>query len=965
MRQMNGIYQMEQSRYGKTGRGQEIPDNNITTDVNKGQETIEAPSFSYVKSKADSVKTGTIMENFDEYRKQKLEREKEHSVDEEEIRKEQRERAKDLAASLSEDEIQRLRAMGIDVESAKLSDLQGIVGTMRQQDHKEELTRMIQGLQMEMMSQEDRQFLLSNDELVYLLRNELPTTKQNLLMAHYSGSRMQEQQIPEEVFAPMKQQVEAIIQQTGYPVNEDSLAGAKTLLGNGLPITTDTMKQYLDYQVFLGQSITEVDFAETTKVLAENKANAFMDALQEISDETIFLMTKQDMDVTIASALTFEENVETEQKNAVSDEVQVLKETAGTIDNEAIRQSDETAYATVKQPDEISYMAVKQMRMLQEIRLTMTVEAANRLVTKDFNIDTKPLSKVVDELREIERQMLSYMMLEEDIKEPEPAARMFFETKNMVLDIAKAPADILATPLRQGDFTIRTLYDEASVTKAGTTAFETVQRSYEAVQTVPRYDMGDRITKAFSNIEEMLGEMNLEASEENMRAVRILGYNSMEITESNLAQIVTYDREINELILNFSPATVLAVIKEGKNPMDEPIDSLNRKIRERNDKGAVSEVEDFAGFLRDMEKQGVVDENERESYIGLYRVMNQLAKSGNREAGYLFASGANLTIRNLISAMRSAKASGIDVAVNDAFGMLEGRTMKGKRIDEQIEKAFLTQDAKTARARTLDMTEEVILYMQNNGIEESLVNAGAVSAMMSERGGIYGMANALFAKLSKYKNASEDAVDEETENMTDSLLGEEIMPLFEPEGFLEQLAGGSDMSDYYKALNEKLTNGLYEAGVAKTIATEDISMMKTVQAGFRILGGLARKNQFQIPLQTETGIQVVNLSLEHGNAHGTIQIAMNSDEYGSLEGRFVLEENGLSGRLVAKTSEDNFKLMEKEAQFVHALQKEGVVINDIALGTLAEQTAVVNVNPTTFDLYNTMVACVKAMRSFV
>lgn len=954
MRQMNGIYQMEQSRYGKAGRGQEIPENNITTDVNKGQDTIEVPSFSYVKSKADAVKTGTIMDNFDEYRKQKLEREKESSVDEEEIRKEQRERARDLAASLSEEEIQMLRAMGIDVESAKLSDLQGIVGTMRQQDHKEELTRMIQGLQLEMMPQEDKQFSLSNDELVYLLRNELPTTKQNLLMAHYSGSRMQEQQIPEEVFAPMKQQVEAIIRQTGYPVNEDSLAGAKTLLGNGLPITTDTMKQYLDYQAFLGQSIIEVDFAENTKVLAENKANAFMDALQEISDETIFLMTKRDMDVTIAAALTFEENAETEQKNAVSGEVQALKETAAVIDNEAIRQTDETSYA-----------AVKQMRMLQEIRLTMTVEAANRLVTRDFNIDTKPLSKVVDELREIEQQMLSYVMREEDIKEPEPAARLFFETKNMVLDIAKAPADILAVPLRRGDFTIRTLHDEASVTKTGTTAFETVQRSYEAVQTVPRYDMGDRITKAFSNIEEMLGEMNLEASEENMRAVRILGYNSMEITESNVAQIVTYDREINELILNFSPATVLAVIKEGKNPMDEPIDSLNRKIRERNDKGTISEVDDFAVFLRDMEKQGVVDENERESYIGLYRVMNQLAKSGNREAGYLFASGANLTIRNLVSAMRSAKASGIDVAVDDAFGMLEGRTMKGKRIDEQIEKAFLAQDAQNARARVGDMTEEVIFYMQNNGIEESLVNAGAVSAMMSEQGGIYGMANALFAKLSKYKNASEDAVDEETENMTDSLLGEEIMPLFEPERFLEQLAGGSDMADYYNALNEKLTNGLYEAGVAKTIATEDISMMKTVQAGFRILGGLARRNQFQIPLQTETGIQVVNLSLEHGNEHGTIQIAMNSDSYGSLEGRFVLEENGLSGRLVAKTSEDNFKLMEKEAQFVQALQKEGVVIKDIALGTLAEQTTAANVNPTTFDLYNTMVACVKAMRSFV
>lgn len=942
MRQMNGINQMEQSQYNKVGRGADVSAyNNIMADVSKGQGSIDVPSFSYEKSKAEQVKTGSLIDNFDEFRKQKLEQEKEKNIDEEEVLEEQREHAKELAAALSEDEIAMLQSMGIDVESVKLSDLQGIVSTMRQQSHKEEMSRIIQSLQMETMPQEDKKFSLSNDELVYLLRNELPTTKDNLLKAHFSGSKMQEANVPDLVFEPMKQQIASIIEQTGYVVDDEKLAGAKVLLSNNLPITSDTMKQYLDYQALLGQSIEDVDLPEKTEALVEEKAEALMNAVSDISDETVVLMTEQGKELTIAAASSFEK---------------VMPE-----------KSFEGAWQISGAE---SYEAIKQMRMLQEIRLTMTVEAANRLVSKDFNIDTKPLAKVVDELREMEQQMLAYTMREEGIANPQEAASTYFEAKNMVANIAAAPASVLAAPLRQGTFTIASLGAEANAVmgqdtaEASTTGFETVRRSYEAVGTAPRYDLGDRISKAFSNIEDMLGEMNVEVNEENVRAVRILGYNSMEITESNIEQIVAYDREVNELISNFSPATVLAVIKEGKNPMDEPIESLNRKLRERNDKGAVSDTDNFASFLRDMEKQGVVDADERESYIGLYRLMNQLAKSGDREAGYLFASGANLTIRNLISAMRSAKASGLNVSVDDSFGMLEERNLNGARIDDQIEKAFLAQEADAVRARVQDATEETMRYMQENGIEQSLVNASAVNTMLNTSGGIYSMAYSLLSKLSGYKDASDYAVDEETENMTDSLMGEDVPLQFAPEGVLEQLAKGPLMADYYESLSESLTNMMYEAGAASTIVTEDLSMMKTVQAGFRIMGGLARENKFQIPLQTEEGVQVVNLAFEQGQAHGQIEISMRTAKYGDVKGQFVLAAGGLAGQIVADSSEANFGLQASVQAFSDALQKEGVAVDNITLGQ-AIDTMPESMQNATADVYNVMLACVKAMRSFI
>ena len=46
----------------------------------------------------------------------------------------------------------------------------------------------------------------------------------------------------------------------------------------------------------------------------------------------------------------------------------------------------------------------------------------------------------------------------------------------------------------------------------------------------------------------MLQEMGLESTPENERAVRILGYNRMEITEESIAQIKDWDAEVNTLI---------------------------------------------------------------------------------------------------------------------------------------------------------------------------------------------------------------------------------------------------------------------------------------------------------------------------------------------------------------------------------------------------------------------------------
>ena len=67
--------------------------------------------------------------------------------------------------------------------------------------------------------------------------------------------------------------------------------------------------------------------------------------------------------------------------------------------------------------------------------------------------------------------------------------------------------------IEDGHFTVQN-----KLNRAQTKAVE----SYETLMTAPRTDLGDRISNAFRNVPEILSDMGLANTEENMRAVRIL-----------------------------------------------------------------------------------------------------------------------------------------------------------------------------------------------------------------------------------------------------------------------------------------------------------------------------------------------------------------------------------------------------------------------------------------------------------
>lgn len=963
-------------------------------------------------------KANTTMGNFQEYMRDKQEKAKEAGEDQASKEKEALEQAKKISQSVSGEELRQLEMMGIDVETANMTDLMGMVNTLRYNQETQETAELmakiavdkgkvgsvamiggnvtvgntqVSGVSVEdvlvaenKVAEDIKQpplkdygsdgIKLSDTEAIYLLKNNMNVSKENIYKAHYSGIKLADG-VGDKILGSMESQLEKVIEQAGLDVDKESMDTAKLLVNNEVPVTTDNLKKYMEMKPFMGLTPEEAGIldkvAAVTKEQLDDKAAKLYNEVKSIDIKQVYQMAAEGKTVTIASAVKY--------SKLWTKEEQIKPEP---LDSGSVDFNDQKA--------------VTAMRQMEEIRLSMTSAMAGKLIKMDMNVDTRELSKVVSMLKNIELRMAKDAFYAAGVNPTEEDVSLYQEVSAKVNAIGKADAGIVAAPLMGEAFTIEGLHRRITPVMAGDNGamegqlgqgsrgqevdvqisksqMDAVRRSYEAVGTAPRRDMGDSISKAFGNVKDILTEMNMPVNYETERAVRILGYNQLEITEENINQIIDYDRQVNDMLNTFYPEAVIGMIKDGINPLDVPIDELNKKIRDKNYNNGVTEAKNFAAYLRDMEKQGELTPEVRESYIGMYRVMEKLSKSGDREAGYLFANGSRLTVRNLITAMRSRKAAGVDVGIDDNFGMLQDINVNGKKMDDQIAGAFESVEvAQSDYEISLEdayklLEADVEKFMTDNSVEISAVNIRAVHAMINQPGSVYSLVSELLSKMKFRTDSTKELLDQEMENITDSIAGEEIPVDFTLSSILESLRGSEEMSLKYDDLREKLTDMMYQWGVAGSLTQMDIATIKTVNAGFNVMSGMAKQDKFQIPVDTEQGTKVMNLTIKKdGSNPGLVQINMKTENYGEITANVKSDDSGnLVGEIVADNSDGNYALKETQEKLKDAIKSAGYVADAVEVGSVSQIDMMSYKGITSEKLYQVSVSLVKAMASIM
>lgn len=359
---------------------------------------------------------------------------------------------------------------------------------------------------------------------------------------------------------------------------------------------------------------------------------------------------------------------------------------------------------------QLSGQQIHARRVMEEVRLQMTVRANLLLLQSDYAIDTQPIEDLVENLKKIEQQSGETM----GISLPDEAMdEVWKENSHKIMQIGQMPAAILGPIGRQiGGYQLSGIY-EAGLSRQS--QYQKAGESYEALMTQPRADLGDSIKDAFRNVDDLLFENEMEATDANRRAVRILAYNRQEITKENIEEVRYADAKLQNLLSEMTPARVLQMIREGVNPLEETVDELTAYLQNQQT-AYVDNEERFSRYLYKLEQEKSISAEERASYIGIYRLIRQIEKGDGKAIGTVVANGQELSFSNLLSAVRTGQKKKVDVKVDNDFGLQKDVLQKGESISDQIDSYYRYQAKELFDALSMETVQtemESISIMQS------------------------------------------------------------------------------------------------------------------------------------------------------------------------------------------------------------------------------------------------------------
>ena len=483
--------------------------------------------------------------------------------------------------------------------------------------------------------------------------------------------------------------------ESGIELNADNLIKVTELKNLTLPMGQDAVADLCVTAMENGKAPVEADMRGERSVAEQ--AREITEQLGQISDEAVHDVAESGKEMNIKNLAEAQQQIDKQQASAPTPESQGAR---GSSRDQAVINSEDMAATddadASEMADAVVLKEVQARRQLEEIRLMMTEEANRHLLKAGISVDTTELSKLVEALRVAEDRINAVLFQGADAEENAARALLYEDTLTKTKELAQMPAAVIGKILSQ--FSQSTLLH---IHEAGRELQDQMQNgqnpgqnqrgkaseAYETLMTEPRKDLGDRISKAFRNIDDILTDLGLETSESNRRAVRILGYNRMEINEDNLNAVKEADSQVTGVISRMTPATTLQMIREQKNPLEMTMEELEAYL-DAQDADPALDTEKYSKFLQRLDRSGSISAEEREAYIGIYRMFRQIEKSDGAVIGSLVATGAQMNFKNMLSAVRTAADKNMDVRVDDGFGGLENLIMKGKAIDAQINAGY-------------------------------------------------------------------------------------------------------------------------------------------------------------------------------------------------------------------------------------------------------------------------------------
>lgn len=696
----------------------------------------------------------------------------------------------------------------------------------------------------------------------------------------------------------LQAQIDRVIERSGREVSPESREMAAWLLGRGLPLTEENLDK-LDLLDHVKLPLTEDSFAEAAaNAVAEGKSPMY------------------------ASLAGNEKN---------------LYEKAAEI----------SEYYHSSEAWEKAVGDITARRQLEEIRLRMTAEVNIKLLKSGFAIDTAPMERLIYALRQAEQELaMHYFPGDAHAVEK---YRTYQNVNAVVAEMPSLPAEVLGGFVVQKDTaadgvsadTEWNIFEDYnsditpeqlhSTGKALQDSYEKANTRYEELMTSPREDLGDSIEKAFGNVDEILDYLGEDMTDENRRAIRILGYNNMEMNHANLRTVLEADRQVRTVLEKLTPAATLKMIRDGVNPLEKSFDELEQYF-DRLPKEYKEEAQSYSRFLYGLEKNNKITEEEREGYIGIYRLVHQIEKTDGAAVGALINTHAELHFANLLSAVRTSRIKSMDIRadVNAAAEMMRD----GASISAQIAKAFsASARKKMAEVSYNDVVEQEYDNEELEEMRQSVTSADKECIAMLQRGELSQSADNLMAAQA-LMNGSEnifrrflrrednDRQERNGRKGKDDRVGGNLWKLLDDkEEFVKEYESTAE------AAQEAVEEMTFEAN-----SSIDVRGMQLLHKQLHVAAALANKEEYFLPMYLRDALARVHLTINRtGGQEGIVAIDVNLGEE-RIHADIRLENGTVDGIFTAENENEVMKLQRIADTFIEDAEDSWTVGN-ISVGS--------------------------------
>ena len=721
----------------------------------------------------------------------------------------------------------------------------------------------------------------------YLIKNNMEPTVENIYMAVHSNEKSplkgQDKGMTSEQWEQLTSQVEKFMEKNGIEADEKAMDSAKWLLDRELPLTVDNLVKYMKLQEIESGASRDMESVKANMIMAElfntGAADGYMttgwidreqaadvaETIQNADDDTVWYIAEKELTLNVANLKKYSNA--SERKNQYNANGGEQRENSRII---------------------------RARQIMLEAKAVMTTEGALLMEKLGISITYTEIEEMVSIVKEENNKFASSFLVQPDAEKTDMLASVMDIMKSMT---GIPVAAVGAVVEKNQHFDIQNVYDEGIRLKQ---IYEKAGETYEAVGTEVRADLGDSMGKAFRNIDIIIEETGLKADAYTRRAVRILGYNSMDITQESIVEIAEKASEVDRVIKNITPKTAAYLIENGINPLNEDIDELNDRLLQINNEIGADENEEYAKYLWKLEKSGAVTQEERQAYIELYRSLKQIEKADTRAIGAVVREGAALTLGNLLMAEKSRSKYGMNMTVDEKTGYYQGRLIKNRLEDilENITGKIPKEDA------TVDSLEEMYLTPENM-TEANRLNNQYEAYIMHDIKDIIDKAQ----KTDDIKFTEKMIFELMEGKLTPSAANMAAEAMLMTKGSEIRMMLKDNMNSEKKILDRFNSDDeameAYEEmdGEAKELYSKELQSEEPDYQRYRSLSmatGLmvksAKNKCYNIPVDINGEDVMVKVRFYHGEEEaGTVNISLKDSHMGSVEAKFKAGSDTLSG----------------------------------------------------------------------